>query len=359
MRAHGVPAGDGGPRAAAAGVGLALALACGCRAAPPASAGADALDASSAEEIGDLAALAAEGHAHFRAQRPEEARDAFLALAERAGREGVPDARVEGLCMAARMETLLDRVPEARALLEQAGSIARPERPDGWSRYLLVRGVVEREEGRLEDARATFGEAYEYALDRGLEARAIDAAHFAAMLGDPDDQLAWAFRGIRAAEAAHDERWLAVLWNNLGWTYDAQGRREEALSALEQARLFHHKTGDARARLIADWSVGHALRELGRHEEARALLEDALARAARRYRDDPTRDAAEWYGLAEKELGELELEEGDVERGLARLERARERLVEAEMGSWAPADLAELERRIEALRAGDGGAEGP
>lgn len=331
-------------------------LLCACAGAPPMSTN----DPQSAPEVqgepSELANLREAAEALFRARRFEPAREGFLALAEAAARVGDRAQQVEGLALAARMETLLARVPEARARLAQALALASPAEPLGWSRCLLVRGIVEREEGHPTQARVTFEEAYAYCRARGLELRAVDAAHFVALGGDLETSLEWTSKALRAAEAAGDARWQGVLWNNLGWSYSEAGRHEEAYTALVEARRFHRRGADARAAQIADWSVACAARRLGRFDEARALLGPVLAWAEQRARAEPGPDAAEWLGLTQRELFELAWAQDRPAEALAQLELALAQLAAAGMAEWGAAEFAELERRALELRAAQGEA---
>ncbi len=318
-----------------------------CAAHGPRTAGdAQTRAATDMDELTDLRARAEE---LFRARRYELARDAFLELAARAATQGDRAQRVEGLALAARMETLVGDLVAARTRLAEAQAEADPDEPLGWSRCLLVRGIVEREGGERDAARATWERAYAYCTERGLALRAVDAAHFIALLGDLAQALEWTPRALRAAEAAGDERWQGVLWNNLGWSYHDAGRHAEAYDALVHARRFHQRGGDLRAARIADWSVACAARHLGRLAEARAALEPVLAWAEERQRAEPSADGAEWLGLTQRELGELALLEG--RRGAARehLERAARLLAEAGMDEWDAAGLAALRERVAEL----------
>lgn len=340
----------GDPSRVGAWIALGLALCAACRSSLPHSVPGPEL--AMHEPMQDLAQRRAQAEEQYRARRYEAAREAFLTLAEEAAAAGDRAQRVEGLALAARMETLLGDLPAARARLGEALAQASANEPLGWSRCLLVRGIVEREGGQRDAARATWEEAYAYCRAHGLELRAVDAAHFVALLGDLESAIAWTEKALRSAEAAGDERWQAVLWNNLGWSFHDSGRHAEAHEALVNARRFHQRGGDVRAARIADWSVACAARLLGRLDEARALLEPVQAWAEERQRVEPGADSAEWLGLTLRELGELALAEGRADLALGHLERASALLSEAGMEQWAPADLAALERRIAELRAG-------
>lgn len=340
---------------------LALALVLACRSAGPENAAENAPehapenDAAAAgnatapapprpEAPGSPAAAEfAAGTAAMRARRYDEGRVHFERAAAAAEREGRTELQVEALAQVARMHSILHDEAAGRPFLERAAELASPEEPAGWARYLLVRGVYERESGRGRQATETFRELYDFCMAHELPERAIDAAHMIALVAPPEEQVTWARRGIAAAEAAGEERWLAVLWNNLGATYDELGRYPEMLEAYEQARFYHRRASDEMAGVMADWAVGRAHRKLGHAAEARRWLEPVLAWFEQR--DQAGEDGAngEWIGYTLWELGEVDLLEGDRGAARERLERARQRLVEAGIESWWPEGLAELD----------------
>ncbi len=282
--------------------------------------------------------LLAEADGAFQGRGYEKALEIYRRAAETA-EAGV---KAEALSQVARCLSLLRRLDEGRGWLDRARALASPEAPLAWSRYLGVRGIYEREGGEPERAKATFIEMYRFCRETGLHARAIDAAHHAAIVAPPQEQVEWARRGIEAAEAAGDEKWLAVLWNNLGATFEDLKRYPEALEAYVKAREYHHRTGDALNHLIADWAVGHASRLAGKPAEARTWLEGALRQARERRAD-------EWIGYSLQDLAELALSEGRRQEGLAGLRNAREAFAAAGLAESWPEGWSRLETRIAEL----------
>ena len=59
---------------------------------------------------------------------------------------------------------------------------------------------------------------------------------------------------------------------------------------------------------------------------------------------------AEWMGHSLRELGELDLAEGNALLALARFDQAREKFMVAGIAEAAPESLAELDRRIREVR---------
>jgi serine/threonine protein kinase/tetratricopeptide (TPR) repeat protein len=95
------------------------------------------------------------------------------------------------------------------------------------------------------------------------------------------------------------------------------GALEESLTVLEQALACFERVGDAEGAARAALSVAVALRELGRLEEAEALLIDAVRRA----------EASDLYILLPRcfgNLAEVSLQAGDLVKARERFERARQ-----------------------------------
>jgi tetratricopeptide (TPR) repeat protein len=233
-----------------------------------------------------------------------------------------------------------------------AEEVVTDRMPRAWSRYLGVLGRYQWKDDRLVEATATFTDMYRYCLENDLYERAVDAAHMAAITAPPGKQIAWAEKGIDAAEQGAVEGWLGPLWNNLGWTYSDLERHEESLEALLKAREYHWKLGTEMNKLIADWSVGHAYRKAGQLDQAAAWMRPVLAWSERLYALEAGPDAAEWIGHSCRELGELALARNEKPEALKYLRRAREKLSEAEMPEWDPEGFEKLSGQIEEIAAG-------
>ena len=297
-------------------------------------------------EANSAPALLEQADQIFRGRETKSALDGYLKAAEAAESERDRSAQVEALAQVARCHSLLHQLDEGETWLQRARRAATPEDPQGWSRYLGVRGIFERERGNRDRAKATFIEMYEYCTRHGLHRRAIDAVHHVAIVAPPDEQVAWAHKGIDAAEKAGDEKWLAILWNNLGATFEDRKQYDRALEAYVKAREFHHKTGDESARLVADWAVGHAHRLVGKNDTAMEWLKKTLASARERYTKDPGPETAEWVGFCLQDIGEVLLAREDRDAGLRHLKEARASLVEAGIEKWWAEALKKLDARI-------------
>ena len=297
--------------------------------------------------------LLAQADAVFKERKYTEARAAYEKAAATAATSGDVSVQIESLSQVARIYSVQQQLSEGRAWLERAEGVATPEHPLGWTRYLGVRGIFERELGKQEGSLATFMEMYDYAMEKGLPLRAIDAAHHAAIVAPLAEQVAWAERGIAAAEAAKDKGWLAVLWNNLGATYESELKDYPlAVECYEKARVYHYETGRDQQKLAADWALGKALLLNGDPDRAAGFLGDASKAAAARHAKSPTLETTEWIGHTEQWQGELLVAGGKVTEGLYRMRAGRQALVDAGIGESWPEGLAALDARIAELEAG-------
>lgn len=326
---------------------LMLLLGVGCSSGPSADSEARRFDAP---RIGANLELLKEGDKLFRARKYEEAKRTYA----RAARASGPNSGyVEACAQVARCESLLGTPLEGEPWLRMAAGRATAGEPMGWSRLQLVLGIYEREDGQRVAATKRFTTLYDYCLEYELYERAIDAAHHV-VLASPnvEVQLEWSHKGIAAAEQGGMHGWLAVLWNNLGASLEDQERYEDALVAYLEARRYHDEVGDEHAQLVADWAVGHAQRLAGHVEEARVTLEAVHVWALERYNANPSPERSEWVGYSDWDLGELQILEGDLASGRARLVRARASLIEAGIESWGPfgkKELARLDARLAKL----------
>ena len=147
------------------------------------------------------------------------------------------------------------------------------------ARIDLERARLRRSSGNPEEALPLFESAFATAVAAGQQFVAADAAHMAALAAaDRDGLVAWTDRGLELAGSNEGARyWKGPLLNNLGWEYYEAGELDLALDAFERAltaRLDDPDNGSAIA--LARYSVGKALRALGRAPEAIPTLELAV-----------------------------------------------------------------------------------
>ena len=176
----------------------------------------------------------------------------------------------------ARTLGLRSRFDEAHAVLDRiepelAGAGAEPQ-----VRHRLERGRAFRSAKRPEQARPLFVDAAERARAAGLDALRVDALHMVALVEpDPAEQLCWNRQALAVATASADpaaRNWDASLLNNVGLTLHQAGRHAEALASFEGALAARLRIGNAARIAEARWMVAWTLRVLQRHDDALAIL---------------------------------------------------------------------------------------
>lgn len=192
---------------------------------------------------------------------------------------------IELLTQIARTQGLQRRFADAHATLDEAEQLLA----DGLAgqralvRYLLERGRVFNSARQQHLAVPLFERAWEAAQAAGDDFYAVDAAHMLGIAAPLEQQTEWSLRAIALAERSPEPRarnWLGALYNNLGWTLHDQGHHADALDLFEKGLAFRRERGQAPETRIAQWTVGRALRSLGRVEEALAIQRDLLAEHA-------------------------------------------------------------------------------
>lgn len=121
-------------------------------------------------------------------------------------------------------------------------------------------------------ARAAYESALAQARAANLDALAIDAIHMLAFVDTaPADQLKRAEQALAVVQASTQpaaKRWEASIRNNLGYALHQLGRHEEALAQFESALALRERGTNAEATRAAHWMVAWTLRALGRRDEA-------------------------------------------------------------------------------------------
>jgi tetratricopeptide (TPR) repeat protein len=187
---------------------------------------------------------------------------------------------------------------------------------------------------------------YTYCNVNALFGRAVDAAHMVAIVSqDLNEQIEWAQKGIKTAEASESESWLGPLWNNLGVTYHEHKMHDSALSAFEKAREYHWRFSGEVAKLFADYHVGMTYRLLGKLDQAGQWLRPVLAWAERIENHSA-------IGQASEDLGEIEIALGNKSEGLKYLKRARDEYKAAGFDKSWDEIWSSINKRIAELESG-------
>ncbi|MBN9611040.1 MAG: hypothetical protein BGO26_16880 [Actinobacteria bacterium 69-20] len=143
-------------------------------------------------------------------------------------------ARAELQTQVARALGLQDRFGEADAVLDAVCAAA----PVVAVRVSLERGRVRNSAGEPAAAAPLFRTAADAAHATGLTFLHVDALHMLA-IAEPNAAAYWTQHALEILEGVSDPRtlrWRVSLYNNLGWSRLAAGRRAEAVAAFERAR---------------------------------------------------------------------------------------------------------------------------
>lgn len=197
---------------------------------------------------------------------------------------------------------VLDAVEEGARRVEGGevpdAELADAELAEVRARVSLERGRILVAAERTTEAVASLTRAVREAARAGSAFLALDAVHMLA-LTDAGHEREWAEQGFELLAADRDPRvlrWGVALHNNLGWSLLDAGDAAGALAQFELAVDAADRFGTAEQQHVTRWSVGRALRAVGRADEALALQRE-LARS----RPEDPYVAAEIQALTEGE----------------------------------------------------------
>ena len=214
-------------------------------------------------------------------------------------------ARLELLTQVARAQGLQRQFDAANITLDGVEQALAGQPPRTEIRYLLERGRVYNSSNQAEHAVPLFRAALEKGRAAHEDFLAIDAAHMLGIAAPAQERLRWNLEAVAMTERSDDprsKRWLASLYNNIGWTYHERGEYATALEYFEKALPAWEARGDAGAVRAGKWSIARTLRSLGRYAEAQTIQQSLLADAEKRGEVD---------GYVYEELGELALARGE------------------------------------------------
>jgi tetratricopeptide (TPR) repeat protein len=198
----------------------------------------------------------------------------------------------------ARTLSLRRKFDGAHALLDEVKPLLTEHTSTAHVRYLLERGRCFNSAGEKDKARPMFFEAWQIARTHKLDGLAVDAAHMLAIVETGEQAMAWNVQAMELAQASDQpkaRKWLASLYNNIGWTHHSAGKFDEALACFEKALVEQEKKGDITLIRIAKWCIARCLRSLNRIDESLAMQQELLKEPDR----DPT-----LLGYVHEELAE-------------------------------------------------------
>ncbi len=173
-------------------------------------------------------------------------------------------------------------------------------------RYLLERGRAFNSGGTPERAVPLFAEALSLAGCAGDSFYAIDAAHMLGIAAPAAERLDWNLKALAMTEKASDarsKRWLAALYNNIGYTYQERGDFATALAYYRKALPAYVARGDAEPIRNAKWMIARAQRSLGELDAAEKTQRELLAELDTLGEND---------GFVYEELAEIAVARGDA-----------------------------------------------
>lgn len=271
---------------------------------------------------------------------PEAHDELFQALFERAAATEAPDQAVQRPRCAERLQALA-RTPMQRlqALHTRAGMLS--SLGAAYDDAEVEAGIAEARELGLHDLALRMACAHSWRLastDRSEAALALLRSFDGWIGGTEDadakrrwrralvmilgggDQLVEAIAESRPAIdeylEAHDWVNAVPMLSNLGLMYWWRGELAAAEASLLQARALRERAHGSGASLVVDTQLGMVLRDLGRRDEAAAMLERAIS--AWRALPDNVATRTDRV-LTENHLAQLHIDGGEAERALALL----------------------------------------
>ena len=240
---------------------------------------------------------------------PAASEEAFRALAAEAEAAGNDTYAAEAMTQVARTFSLRGEFDQANAILDVVDEGPQGSVPVVRVRSLLERGRTLNSGGDRVAALPLFEEAYEIAAANGEDFLAGDALHMAGIAADIDGERQWV--GVLSDFVEGDPvnpatYWFGAMHNNLGWSYMSADRFEEALTEFQASRdAYAAMDGKRYETLIADYSVGQAMRRLGRCEAALPLQEQTFEAIRTEFEQDDEY-VAEEIALCRAALGDTD-----------------------------------------------------
>ena len=207
---------------------------------------------------------------------------------------------------------------------------------------LLNIGVAHFNKGEFQDALTYFQQAYD--IRTKLNQDATLALHNLALtnvqLGQYDTATSEYLKALEAARAAGDKSGVATVSADMGALFAAQGRYDAALKAQQEAVNLFQQLGDRTYLMVAALAgYGHTLSAVGRGDEGRKSLEQALKLAADVKNDLGTAEALNYLGDSYFYSGDYAAARQQYEKALQTATKANSK----EQAVLARLDLAKLD----------------
>jgi len=236
--------------------------------------------------------------------KPDESQSRFRAELARWPADSPQHAEVR--TQIARTNSLRRQFDEANAMLDSVEATLATMPAHVRVRYLLERGRTHNSSGSPERAVPLFKQALDLAECNADPFYAIDAAHMLGIAAPPAERLDWNLKALAMTEQTADarsKRWLASLYNNIGYTYQERGDFATALAYYRKALPAYEARGDPASVRVAHWMIARAQRSLGQLDEAEKTQRGLLADYEKLREPD---------GYVYEELAEIALARGDA-----------------------------------------------
>jgi len=251
---------------------------------------------------------------------PKETEKRFIELLEK-NKDSNLEYLLEIKTQLARTQSLQMNFEKAHKILDSVKDDLSSEMTVVQIRYLLERGRAYNSNKEKEKSKELFKQAYALAQKHKKDFYAVDSAHMMGIVQDYPEDLQWNEKAKQIAENSDDEKaqkWLASLYNNIGWSYHDADNYKEALKNFKKALKSRESENDINKTLIAKWCIGRCLRSLGKIEEALIILESLISERKKR--------AMEPNGYVYEELGEIYLLQDKKEESKIHFAKAYELL---------------------------------
>jgi tetratricopeptide (TPR) repeat protein len=236
--------------------------------------------------------------------KPSESEARFRAELDRWPADSAQHAEIR--TQIARTQSLRRQFAEANATLDGVEAALATMPAHVRVRYLLERGRTFNSSGAPERAVPLFNQALELAECNADAFYAIDAAHMLGIAAPAAERLDWNLRALAMTEQTSDtrsKRWLASLYNNIGYTYQERGDFATALAYYRKALPAYEARGEPANVRVAHWMIARAQRSLGQLDDAERTQRMLLAECEKLGEPD---------GYVYEELAEIALARGDA-----------------------------------------------
>ncbi len=202
--------------------------------------------------------------------KPEATEKKFLELLQKRDESNL-EYFLEVQTQLARTQSLQHNFQHAHKILDDVENQLNDEMIVVRIRYLLERGRTYNSNQEKEPAKQLFEQALHLATAHQQDFYSVDAAHMLGIVHHYPDNLKWNETAMQIAEKSTDvkaQKWLASLYNNIGWAYHDKEDYPTALAHFEKALSWRETEKDIKKIHIAKWSIARCLRSLGKLEEA-------------------------------------------------------------------------------------------